>query len=442
MLQPGGSGAHDDHLHVRVFCSERDVLGGCQDAGTEQRWHHGFEREKRERSAVVATFLRAPEAEVRKRALDRLVLLDAPAQLDGVLRALDDPEAVVRHAAVRAVAAMGGESHVDRLAQLFATDADTTVRIAVIQAAARLGGRASGVLLASAVGTSERDAPLLVGLSIALGAPVEQALALDAWSFVRAWRAARAGTELLAAEALERSVGPPLPIGQAIGTAAVAPLPSVQALGTSAEPLGASASWGLATALAEYLVAPLFAEARMHETMQLVAIDAAGLSERFEPVGPLIRLLDDRRLDVRTAADRALRMLTNTSYPTHFDGELATRAKSHAMWSAAWQRSQRVPRDVWLVNGFRSAGYDVRELSTHRAWDLVRATAGPPHISFNAQRTLMRLFRHYPDSLAWSEHDACRHWLRWVASHRHQHRIAAPPATVWKACTAPREVHD
>ncbi len=407
MLQPGGSGAHDDHLHVRVFCSERDVLGGCEDAGTEQPWHRGFDGKKRQRIASVAAFLGSEVADVRKSAVDRLVLLDAREELERLVAALDDREAIVRRAAVRAIAALGGEGHVERLARLFETDPDALVRIAVIQAAGKLGGRAAGELLRSAVGAPESDTPILAGLGIALGKPVGGALALDGLSFVASWRAARAAAS-----------------------------PS---LGEPPEP---DASWGFAADLAAQLAAPLFAEARMHEAMQLAAIDAAGLSERFEPVEPLLSLLEDRRVDVRSAAERALGMLTNASLPTNLEGDAAARGRSLATWNAAWSRSKRAPRDAWLVSGFRAAGYDVRELSTRRAWDLVRATAAAPHVSFNAQRTLMRLFHHRPASLAWSAADACRHWLRFVATNRQRHRLAPPPATVWKACAASRDAHD
>ena len=34
MLQPGDSAPHDDHMHVRIFCSAADAELGCQDRGT------------------------------------------------------------------------------------------------------------------------------------------------------------------------------------------------------------------------------------------------------------------------------------------------------------------------------------------------------------------------------------------------------------------------
>jgi penicillin-insensitive murein endopeptidase len=36
--QPSDSAVHDDHMHVRVFCSQRDLAFGCEDFGI-LRWH-------------------------------------------------------------------------------------------------------------------------------------------------------------------------------------------------------------------------------------------------------------------------------------------------------------------------------------------------------------------------------------------------------------------
>jgi penicillin-insensitive murein endopeptidase len=38
MRQPSDSAAHDDHMHVRTFCSASDLAAGCVDGGTRWRW--------------------------------------------------------------------------------------------------------------------------------------------------------------------------------------------------------------------------------------------------------------------------------------------------------------------------------------------------------------------------------------------------------------------
>ena len=38
LRQPGGAAPHDDHFHVRVYCSRSDKFHGCRDSGPV--WHH------------------------------------------------------------------------------------------------------------------------------------------------------------------------------------------------------------------------------------------------------------------------------------------------------------------------------------------------------------------------------------------------------------------
>ncbi len=37
---------HDDHFHIRFFCSPEDIDGGCQDAGPIYRWRRAELREQ------------------------------------------------------------------------------------------------------------------------------------------------------------------------------------------------------------------------------------------------------------------------------------------------------------------------------------------------------------------------------------------------------------
>ena len=38
MRQPGDSAPHDDHFHVRVYCTRSDRFHGCRDSGPV--WQH------------------------------------------------------------------------------------------------------------------------------------------------------------------------------------------------------------------------------------------------------------------------------------------------------------------------------------------------------------------------------------------------------------------
>ncbi|MBW2526132.1 MAG: hypothetical protein JRI23_18265, partial [Deltaproteobacteria bacterium] len=100
-----------------------------------------------------------------------------------------------------------------------------------------------------------------------------------------------------------------------------------------------------------------------------------------------------------------------------------------------WIDSHRgQPRDVWLASGFTTAGYRVQRIHQKHLWELVRAVAGPEHLSFNAQRSLARLTAHEPERTDWSRDEACRYWLRHLDRRRGLYRLSRPPAKLRRRC--------
>lgn len=389
LRQPAGSGAHDDHLHLRIYCTERDVLAGCMDSGVAHPWHREHLGAKQRRIEEVVAFLGAPEAEQRRRAIDRLVLLGAEDRLDAMARGIDDVDAGVRRSAVAAIGAFTATRHAAKLASLWDREHDLTVKVAIVQAATELGCETSGRLLAKAVGLPERM-------------PGELERALDAFRATVLPAAFELAPRLLRLET-------------------VSPDPSgLDALMTPNLPL--DESWLL----------PLETAAALEAGLQLSAIDAAARAERLEPVTATIELLRSSDPTVRGAADRALSFMTNLD--SQDTGPKSDPTRAHLRWSQAAARAATGGRDAWLVAGFRAKGFNVRELDRRYAWELVRATNASDHLSFNAQRTLMRLFKRRPPSLSWSKKDACQHWLRWLSSHPTEVRAGAAPEKLHEAC--------
>ncbi|MBW2528432.1 MAG: penicillin-insensitive murein endopeptidase, partial [Deltaproteobacteria bacterium] len=140
LMQPSAAAAHDDHLHVRFYCSRRDVEGGCRNTGAIHPWARTFDDEKAERAHQVAASLDDDDAEQRRRALQRLVLLDADQHGDQVESRLADPVAAVRAAAAVAVGALGDRSMVPAIVAAADRETDFATQVALIESLSELGG--------------------------------------------------------------------------------------------------------------------------------------------------------------------------------------------------------------------------------------------------------------------------------------------------------------
>jgi murein endopeptidase len=395
MRQPRGSAAHNDHLHLRVYCSERDVRGGCVDTGAI---HPGIDLHAAARSdqlSITVKHLDRPEPEERRRALDRMVLLAGSEHCAAARARLSDPAAVVRGAAARALAALGGSDEVDDLDARLGLEADHQVRLELIRAIGAVGGKDAGEVLARTLGVPRRDpGPVLdaLGTASSLGGPAALGMLSQA--------SAALSHELLA-------------------TGAARDIAADRRLGS---------------------LALMFDNARRsadeERAAQLVAIEAVTRAERLEPVPALIALLDDAEPSFRARAARALRFITNRGDAVDWEKSPAPLLDyARLRWHQAWRTSHLVPRDMWLASGFLAAGYRVPQIAHRNSWELVRAVAGPEHLSFNAQRVLMRLADHRPPAQRMSAGDACRYWMRWVKGSRNSAgQPEKPPEAVVNAC--------
>ncbi|MGM0557789.1 MAG: HEAT repeat domain-containing protein [Myxococcota bacterium] len=322
--QPGGALPHNDHFHVRVYCSETDVRSGCEDFGRRLPGYESYGRAWRETAKNAAKLLDSDDPAVRVAALDRLGLLDARRHATAVERALADSNPRVRAASARALADLGRGT--GALAKRLEDEENAYAVAEIVNSLSRLGGNVALQAL-----MSELDEPRPLAVS------VEDALDI-------------------------RSI------------------------------------------VAEGLIA----------------------LERGDPVERLIGLLaSSDNPGFRAAILRTLRFLTNHRFtevdvaPDEIDAELAE------AWQTWFSESGHQAREEWLAAGFRQAGYDVRRIRLGDVWELCRAVDDSDYLSYNAQRSLMRLAGRQPASLSWPKHDANFYWRRWFE--RRWKRLGAPP---------------
>jgi penicillin-insensitive murein endopeptidase len=109
LREPGHSGRHDDHLHVRLYCSRADRLAGCSDDGPRWPWVQGWDHEVRAEIERLVAELGEADADRRSAALDRLRWFqgESTLALDALVWAAAHEEEPLRQQALAAVVAHG-----------------------------------------------------------------------------------------------------------------------------------------------------------------------------------------------------------------------------------------------------------------------------------------------------------------------------------------------
>ena len=139
--------------------------------------------------------------------------------------------------------------------------------------------------------------------------------------------------------------------------------------------------------------------------LRTLVADALSVAESKRPVEALIKVTKEEDQDLRLRANRALKMLTNA------DPAARPKATLHDAWKQWWVKHKKKSRDAWLLDGFRRFG--VKKLSLRYVWELTAPVLEDDHLSYNAQRVLMRLAKRDAPSLEWPKSDANFYWRRW-----------------------------
>lgn len=322
--QPRGALPHNDHFHVRLYCSETDVRSGCRDQGIQRPWYDAHTDARREAVREARRALESDKPSVRSAGARRLAVLEANRASNALENQLSAESAVVRASAARALARTG--TGTDAIAERLAEEPAHQAYLEMVDALSRLGGTRAVEALTAEL-DRRRDFRLPGGITV------------DGREFV--------------AEGLIRL-------------------------------------------------------------------------EDSRAVADLLEVLEADDPQVRAAAARALRYLTNQRFGGVWRADEASKWRSAVdRWREWYDEHGNKSRDTWLRRGFAEAGFDVDRLDADHVWPLCRAVEQTDFLSYNAQRVLMRISGRQPDSLRWPKHDANFYWRRWFE--RRWRRFGAPP---------------
>ncbi len=332
LVQPGGALPHDDHFHIRTYCSEIDMRSGCKDTGRITSEFRSFNKARNQTIARAQKLLKNPDPAVRTTAIQRLTVMQAHNTGREIAKYLDDPDPRVRAASARALAKFAGnhaQTYTRALARQLTNEQHPHVVAEILGALGSLGGST-------------------------------------------------------ASDALRQFLHQPQPVS---------------------------------------LLDTLFFDARTIAAGALVAL------EDTRTIPALITMLNDDNADLRTQTARALQMLTNHQFGTNWHADDAETRQQHInAWQSWYETHKTMTRDQWIALGFQQAGFDIPRLTFEFVWEICRAISHEDHLSYNAQRTLMRLTNRQPNSLAWSKEDASFYWRRWFE--RRTAQYGTPPIPI------------
>lgn len=358
MRQPGGSAPHDDHIHVRIYCSALDIASGCLDTGQIAPTKKNFSTSRDERVGHAVQQLASRDPVRRTNGVLRLGVMRAAEAMDRVVAALNDDALEVRYAAATVIGALGGAAESAPLSIRYPIEPDPRVRRRLLEASVAIGGDVAGDMLRQSI--------------------------------------------------------------NAVRTATGAAVPDIRSLRLDLLDGG-----------------PFRNDLTTDDAfLRTFAVRLAGRAQRMESVPALIGLLDSTDHWLRTTAIESLSLLTNFSLGERWLDDAATEAhaKGRVAFEDLFRTLEQSPRDVWLAEGFRRAGYRVKAFDRTGVWELVRASANEGFIGANARAVLARIANEAEVPWTLGANEACNYYLDYFTARKKRFRLEGAPPSVRAAC--------
>jgi penicillin-insensitive murein endopeptidase len=364
--QPSDSAPHDDHIHIRIYCSRQDRLEACRNTGPVWRWINSFDRALEVRINTLLAGFEDQDPMMRVRVIRFLQRLHAIQVAPHIAkRGLWDPNAKVRHATLDALVEWGNQ--------------DPRVVRALLHIILRPGGGLHrgdpdfGLTLLDELGLRHMTVKNKTKAPLALPTPP--------FDTVRTPHQIRR-----AYVALSRLNAPQT-------------IPFLKKAIFSDRIIGRSKRY----------------RQPLHET--LLAAWAAREKTDTAMVASLIKQLDHHRPDVRKTVAATLRLITNHSFGVRWRNNM-TRKHRHRhirRWQTWWSAHKDKSRRELLISGFRRVRPRLKRYAKiNNPWalrNLIAITHGRGFRGENAHRFLCALTHlDVPYTTPGQRH---RWWLHW-----------------------------
>jgi penicillin-insensitive murein endopeptidase len=138
LAQPLDAKSHNDHFHMRLFCSADDILDGCKNLGTDHSWKPDPLEKYEERKSELLKMLKSRSSQVRADALFVLGKLKEADTVENIARLLDDSEIKVRKAALMSIIEIGEDHIASRIFDVLKKNNDPEIALLGCEALATI----------------------------------------------------------------------------------------------------------------------------------------------------------------------------------------------------------------------------------------------------------------------------------------------------------------
>ncbi len=371
LWQPTDSSPHADHLHLRIYCSEGDLLEGCLNTGPVWDWIDTYESSFNARVASLVKGLVDPDERIRAQVLEYMKRIEArSAAVDVAKLALYDKKADNRLAALELLATWRAKD------PTIYTNLEAFIR-----------GPGGGIA---------KDDPDFTIQTVAQEGPPEPAPPRE----------------------IDTMAGP-LPQSPAADPHTADPLRNAAQLRKAYDTLrrlGHHNAVGL-------LMQALTSQRRIgdqpggkgvHERTLAARASRNIMALRLVPV--LIDALDTPDQDAREAVALVLRRITNHTFKVKWERPMKDKKRKASVekWRRWWKDNKKRSRTQMLLRGFKKAGIKIDNLNSHRSINkLVKAVGRNDHIGYNAARVVAARCGRWHGL---SDRDAkvrAKRWKRW-----------------------------
>lgn len=349
--QPTDSRPHNDHLHLRIYCSRQDRLEGCLNGPPYWPWVDRHDDALVKRTEALCEGLLDPEAPTRQQVLGFLSKLSAPQASTCVARrGLFDPDPALRMEALDLLARW--RPHQPEVASAFEA------------------------LLRNPGGGVQDNGGGFTWESATFPEPALQQ-ERDTW---------RQAAHIHRAYEVMGQVGAPQTVpllAQALRSGRLIPDPEETQRLTPEPALAARATWNMM----EPALVPALLDALEHKDGVVRARAATSL----------------RRITNHSFKVNWLRA-----------NDPKRRTRDVARWRGWWDKHRQGSREQWLLRGFQANKVKVKDLESIQGVDaLIKATRRDDHVGYNAHLALARILGRWGLAYGWSPTQRHNKWSQW-----------------------------